>query len=617
MTTAVGQTGDMIRSVSTPDGEVVLELKEQVLSLEVPAADAREKPLVARLSQLHHEDAFVSLAALGAKAKAFDDGLYAALELAAAKGTAPLRGRTWLLRELAALAEREPGLAEEVTVLLRAALALTDGTPVRDLPPNVRAPVEQALAGPALGFYCWSHELAALFRRDRALQGVAGSTASLRALARGIHGRPAARAEYEQQLELASRLTNALAAPDLRLLLRELDGATASPDGATPEGIRLFPPSVSIEGELAKRVLGAVPIPGGFDLIARLIEELRGGTASLAPNERSGAYDHFLWSLEPLVLPERTEEATRLALGAEYTAHLRQQFRGLLALGREAHVKQLEDVLCGMAPAPVRRKTPIEPALDAEPMAEHYRRRALVYRFLRLVLEATFDGASLASLRRVTPDGIESRPLIEELRSVEGLFLGAWVTVRRQLGLETPWDGDLGSGQGVERDATAFADWARAPSQDRDADADVRVMVPLYFDAGRMKWKVLAVLGWRSESLEIGFARPPRVVKAPPGAELEFTSSWRRLADLVTVEILVDRLLDRDAFRTVCDRSSFPQAIVAELTGIPTPVPDPPKPVQPPVEPVHPREESTRAVVLLVLAAVIGLALALAFTCIR
>ena len=68
---------------------------------------------------------------------------------------------------------------------------------------------------------------------------------------------------------------------------------------------------------------------------------MRSGEVNLEPTGESGWYDHQTWSLEPLVVPDRTPEAARLELGKRYRKHLEDLFRGALALARETHVKQL------------------------------------------------------------------------------------------------------------------------------------------------------------------------------------------------------------------------------------------------------------------------------------
>ena len=111
-----------------------------------------------------------------------------------------------------------------------------------------------------------------------------------------------------------------------------------------PAGIDLWhiaPASVSHETHLFFRLLGGRDVPEGFHLMQALIEEIRAGKIDLAPTKASGWYDHQTWALQPLLLPEKTPEASHLICGEEYRKHLEELFKGTLALTRETHVKQL------------------------------------------------------------------------------------------------------------------------------------------------------------------------------------------------------------------------------------------------------------------------------------
>ena len=56
----------------------------------------------------------------------------------------------------------------------------------------------------------------------------------------------------------------------------------------------------------------------------------------------SGWYDFQTWALEPLVLPDKMPEASRLRMNDRYRDQLDDLFKSILALTRETHVKQLE-----------------------------------------------------------------------------------------------------------------------------------------------------------------------------------------------------------------------------------------------------------------------------------
>src|SRR5262249_28107723 len=113
---------------------------------------------------------FVSAGALLLKAKQFDDGLYAAAEMAAQQGAGGFAGKTAVLPAVAAVAD--PSTAP----LLYAACALggLNAAPPGDLQEAVAAVrtrfLDDELRSKPLGFYTWTDSLRAIFRQDRLLQ---------------------------------------------------------------------------------------------------------------------------------------------------------------------------------------------------------------------------------------------------------------------------------------------------------------------------------------------------------------------------------------------------------------------------------------------------------------
>jgi hypothetical protein len=291
-----------------------------------------------------------------------------------------------------------------------------------------------------------------------------------------------------------------------------------------------------------------------------MIRGIRSRTIDLTPTAASGWYDYQTWALEPFVIPTRMPESARLEMDASYRKHLLENFKALLALTRETHIKQLEIPMVGAALGPMG--VTIRPELGAEPLPTYYFRRALSYRFIRTVLEKTFGAETLKSMHRQTATGPLPRHLDEELREIESLFSGAHVTVRRQLGLAHPADAE------AERDGARFLDWACQLDLDEDLARDPRMMVPLFYDVGRAKTKVWVVLGWASRPLSVNFASPPQWgVRESSDSQVyvNFEGVEHRLAYLVSAEVYVDRILDRDEFRFHCDAYVTRSAILANL----------------------------------------------------
>ncbi len=84
-------------------------------------------------------------------------------------------------------------------------------------------------------------------------------------------------------------------------------------------------------------------------------------------------------------------EASHLQTDDSYRKQLRELFKGILALTRETHIKQLELPAAGAA-APMEGPVTLHvtPELVAEPLPTYYLRRGESYRFIREVLEDTF-----------------------------------------------------------------------------------------------------------------------------------------------------------------------------------------------------------------------------------
>jgi hypothetical protein len=356
-------------------------------------------------------------------------------------------------------------------------------------------------------------------------------------------------------------------------LLKELDQGTIS----TPDkGIAFFPPSRAHETDLVMRLYGDKPIPDGFSLVDEMIRRIRDDRIDLRPKPQSGWYDYQTWALEPLVVPDRMPEAKHLELQESYRKQLTELFKGILALTRETHIKQLEIPAPGAAPAFGQKEQPviitIAPELTAEPLATYYLRRAESYRFIRGVLDETFGAEALRRIYRLTAAGPVTANLATELDTMEGLFRGASATVARQLGLPPDAFATARPGRSSDADIATFQRWTPSLANDPDLGRDARMMVPLFFDRSRRKTKVWVFLGWTQRPLSVWFAKPPKAEvtkdgkKAQEGrVELKFVGHGDRLAYPVSAEVYVSDILDRTEFRRLCDRYKTRAAILEHL----------------------------------------------------
>src|SRR5579864_2377174 len=160
-----------MREVVDKGYRVELDLTGQVLAIAIPEerhfgtqSGREEAPISPTLPGLGAQS-FVSASMLSMKAKQFDDGLYAAVDLAAQQGAGLLAGKTFLLRSLAQdLAGH--GASQPVAVLFGA--CRLGQIPVR-VPDSIKGSVESSVSefladsvrSKPIGFYTWSKELSA------------------------------------------------------------------------------------------------------------------------------------------------------------------------------------------------------------------------------------------------------------------------------------------------------------------------------------------------------------------------------------------------------------------------------------------------------------------------
>lgn len=524
---------------------------------------------------------FASAAVLIQKAKQFDDGLYAAVELAVQDGLGPVTGkRAWLAR-LAAKVNAEQGGVPLAQLYAAAELGGGEGAIPSALEQAVSRERAEFLAdekrSKPLGFYTWNKELQGIFRQDRLLQAplpAKNHAAGIAAVAQSLAADEQCRKSYEQVLHLYERLTNPLKSAGYRGLLSA--AGAGQPLTLTAQPVSFFPPSRGPETDLIMRLYGDKPIPDGFDLMKEVIARLKRGDLSLRPQADSGWYDHQLWSLEPLVRLDSVPEGGRLKPNDEYQKHLEELFKGTFALTRETHVKQLDfppaAARADDGPVKEREKVYISPNPHVEILPAMYLRRAQSYAYVRQVLEETFGKENLAAMHRLAAAGPVEMNLADELTFMERLFAGAHVVACRELGLAA--DPAAAAPGAPEASAKHFLRWVASLASDGDLARDSRMMVPVFFDLQRRKTKVWVMLGWTSTGAAYGYDQMPvATVTGPDGKpaageeapELIYHGTWRQLATPVFAEVYVTKLLDRDEFRRHCDTYATQSAILSNL----------------------------------------------------
>jgi len=530
---------------------------------------------------------FASSAMLIQKGKQFDDGLYAAVEVALQNGLGPVAGKKNWLPRLAGEVDARGGGVPLAQLFAAVELGGNSAKPPSALTRIMDAELKSFLAdekrSKPLGFYSWSNELENIFRQDRMLQSpleVQVHSKGINAIAHALATDAEARKSYEQILRVNERLTNPLKGPGYRVLLAGVD-AGKLPSLAPTDTVSFIPSSRSPEADLVMKLYGNSPIPEGFDLMKEVIARLKDGKLSFEPQNDSGWYDHQLWSLESLVTFNTSPESKQLRPNEEYLKHLEELFKGTYALMRETHVKQLEfPAPASEAREPVkeREKVFIAPDPHVELLPTMYLRRAQSYRYVRKVLEETFGQENIGQMYRLTASGPVKINLAHELDDMERIFMGAYVVACREIGMKEELPEGFG---GIPADdyAAIFLRWVASLPSDPDLAPDSRMMVPVFFDQQRQKTKIWVMLGWEHANCTLGYVKHPGItITGPDGKpaefgkpggeetpEIIFYGAHRHLATPVFAEVYVTKLLNRAEFRRHCDTYKTKAAILANL----------------------------------------------------
>ena len=98
------------------------------------------------------------------------------------------------------------------------------------------------------------------------------------------------------------------------------------------------------------------------------------------------------------------------------------------------------------------------------------------------------------------------------------------------------------------------------------------MMVPIFYDVQRAMTKVWVVLGWSERGLNVSFRQPPSItIRGDAGEDItarydiKFGSRWYSIAYPELAEVYVNRILDRNEFRALCDEHGTREKILAAL----------------------------------------------------
>ncbi len=550
--------------------------------------------------------------------KPFNDGLYAAVELAAERGDASLVNKQQLLLDLLAelIARSTGGSAAEQGPALSAArhiaTALTLAGEADEVAASLAADAADAAAkfelegiySKPIGFYTWTPELQTIFKRDRWLQKryVPGASADVPFAALAelglLAGQPGPLSTaYRRSLDLYTGLTDPFFDTDPFGVAPFVPDASALGDLASVErsvaatlpvkypdspfcnpGVAAFPASESAENRVMRQLLCGGELGEGETLLDGLIRKIQTGDLDLTPRADSGFYDQQLYALETLLVPERASESQHLLLTRAYKQKLVETFKSLLIQTRETHVKQVGIVTSRGSSGEL---PPIEftvfPKLVVEPFPTFYLRTARAYRFLEGVLNSVLGPEFLQATARLLEDGSRSAlTLAEELAAKQQLLYGLHAVSADSIGMAPELAADESGAFPLDEARQAARAWLTNVADDADIARDPRVSLPVALTPDGVHAVYWAVVGVKVLHLQASFpeSRRPEVLGQTPYSCVQ--TGWKSFEPYLLVEqtIQVRRRanlppLTREEFRALCDEHQTAEAIADAFAAAP------------------------------------------------
>lgn len=505
---------------------------------------------------------------LDGAAKQFDDGLYAALDLAVYNGEfafAPALPE-FVYQLYQSLDEKSSAKS-----FLAAALELADDTNfTKGIRLNTRQNADKqnflnqfnsdTVLSKPIGFYTWNNELEQVWKVGRFLQWeFTPEEPVVKDLAKVIQNNAELQKQYEKLVQFYSRLTNPPQYHSLFALIDETNPALTEP-------VSVLPGSTSRETELFNRLYPTGP-PAGTNLMNELIQSIRSGEVDLAPAEQDGWYSHQVFALETLLMPSRGEENQKLLLTARYKKRLIEAFKSMMTKRRETHSRMAKAATDAKAMPP----SSVEPRLRIEPCATFYLRTARAYSFLQNFLEATIDVDKMKSIHGMTATGQRPNSIRDELESIKNRFYGFYLIACEDIGLKD----SLALEEGINKEnAKSIAlKWLETMNTDADLKCDTRVSVPIFVSTMRGETHCWGTLGIRLVRLKARFETPPSI---RADAESDWQQVERHEMQSKSYIIAVDefanfvvrgnRAFSRAEFRAVCDQHKTKEKIVAAFS---------------------------------------------------
>jgi hypothetical protein len=571
-----------------PLGDWLINQSEAVIRLDVPLAkpDSDGELLVLRASYADSLKAakehrrwvpvLPSVNLLDGKAKQFDDGLYAAIDQAYFLGRGEeIPSHLDLIGRL--LAKVDPD--SRAAAYLAAGLTL-GGRETAAMDNALRDKfISEFQANPALakpiGFYTWNDDLQKCWAFMRFFQNPLEEKDPISAeIVKALKSDSALAADCQQAAQFFGKLTNPLS----RLTFADAVGtdltskvaleALRNSKGIKKGGLSLFPPSGSRETELFERLF-PLGVPEGANLMKELVTRIRLGEIDLSPRENSGWYDHQVYALETMLLPEHGEEQNKLLLTKPYKKRMLEAFQALITKRRETHVRQLEVTTADAAPPPDE----FQPRLRVEPCPSYYLRTARSYAFLHGFLNESLGADKLKSIHGLRQRGEQSQDLLTELESQRDLFYGLYLVSCEDIGHAPALkEGEVAD---LELCYSAAEQWLGKIADEPDLAEDTRVAVPVYIDPQRGTMRLWVTLGVRLTQLDTKFVTAPRIKPAMGEGDWQAVETWKlrdapfliSVDEFAEVEVPALSPPNREELRKLCDLHQTKEKIVAALSA--------------------------------------------------
>jgi hypothetical protein len=513
---------------------------------------------------------------LDGKAKQFDDGLYAALDQAYFTGVADkLDSHQALVKRLLDKVGPESPAAPFLAAGLTLGGQETAATDVAARDEWIRKfRTNPSLAKP-ISFYTWNPTLEKCWAFMRYFQqSLPEGDPIVAALVAALASDSALQADYDQAAGFYAKLTNPLS----RLSLGDLVGADVStPEkidalrtskGVSAAGVAFFPPSTSREFELYSKLF-PLGLPENANLMQELVRAIRSGKIDLTPRENSGWYDHQVFALETMLLPEVGEEHHKLLLTKPYKKRMLEAFAALITKRRETHARQL-DAPKATAAAPPQELENVSPRLRVEPCPSYFVRTARSYAFLHNFLTASLGEETLRALRGLRQEGERETDLATELAAQRDLFYGLYLVSCEDIGHKPALKEGEADAEACYAAATA---WLEKLDAEQDLAADTRVAVPIYVDPQKGTLRLWVTLGVRMTKLSAHFVRAPRLKPAEGEGEWKQVEDWKlqpvdyliAVDEFAEVEVPTLSPPNREELRKLCDQHQTKEKIVEAL----------------------------------------------------